>query len=50
MTDLISNSDKSDFDKVFDDIHDTFAREITIFKKEKKVFVATNNTYNALYT
>jgi len=50
MSDLISSSDKSKFDKVFDDIHDTFAREITIFKKEKKVFVATNNTYNALYS
>jgi len=50
MTNLIPNSDKNKYDKVFDDIHDTFAREITIFKKEKKIFIATNNTYNALYS
>lgn len=50
MADLIPGSDKIAFDAIFDDIHDTFAREITIFKKEKKVFVATNPTYNALYS
>lgn len=50
MGDLISNSDKIKFDNAFDDIHDTFAREITIFKKEKKIFIATDSTYNALYS
>lgn len=50
MADLISNSDKNSFDNVFDDIHDTFAREITIFKKQKQIFIATNSTYNALYS
>lgn len=50
MADLIPGSDKTAFDAVFNDIHDTFAREITIFKKEKKIFVATNSTYNALYS
>jgi hypothetical protein len=50
MSDLIPSSDKQAYESVFDDIHDTFSREITIFKKSKKIFVATNNTYNALYS
>lgn len=50
MTDLFSSSEKSAFDRVFDDLHDTFGRDITIFKKSQKVFVATNSTYNALYS
>ena len=50
MTDLLSSGEKSAFDAVFDDLHDTFAREIVIYKKSKKVFVATNSTYNALYS
>lgn len=50
MADLFSSSEKSAFDKVFDDLHDTFGRDITIFKKSQKVFVATDSTYNALYS
>lgn len=50
MSDLIPSNDKIKYDKIFDDIHDTFAREITIFKKEKKIFIATDSTYNALYS
>ena len=50
MSSLISNSDKDAFDDIFDSIHDTFSREITIFKKEKKVFISTQSTYNALYS
>lgn len=50
MSNLIPEDQKKAMDDVFDDIHDTFAREITMFKKEKQVFVATNDTYNALYS
>ena len=50
MTDLLSSGEKSAFDGVFDDLHDTFGRDIVIYKKSKKVFVATNSTYNALYS
>jgi len=50
MSGLIPEDQKKAMDDVFDDIHETFAREITMFKKEKQVFVATNNTYNALYS
>ena len=50
MTDLLSSGEKSAFDGEFDDLHDTFGRDIVIYKKSKKVFVATNSTYNALYS
>ncbi len=50
MSDLLSSGEKSAFDAAFDDLHDTFGRDIVIYKKSKKVFVATNNTYNALYS
>ena len=50
MADLIPSSDKTKYDSVFNDIHDTFARNITIYKTKKKTFVATNSTYNALYS
>ena len=50
MADLIPSSDKTKYDSVFNDIHDTFSRDITIYKTKKKTFVATNSTYNALYS
>jgi hypothetical protein len=50
MSDLLSSGEKSAFDAAFDNLHDTFGRDIVIYKKSKKVFVATNNTYNALYS
>ena len=53
MADLVSASDKSDMERAIVDVHDTFARDITIYKNKKEVFVATNpvfkSTYNALY-
>tara|TARA_R100000008_G_scaffold81896_1_gene65580 strand:- start:4855 stop:5313 length:459 start_codon:yes stop_codon:yes gene_type:complete len=53
MGDLISASDKSDMEAAIEDVHDTFARNITIYKNKKEVFVATNpvfeTSYNALY-
>ena len=36
-------------ENVFVNVHDTFARNITIYKKKKAIFVSTNQTYNALY-
>ena len=53
MGDLISASDKADLEAAIDDVHDTFARQITIYKNKKEIFVATNpvfeSSYNALY-
>lgn len=50
MSSLIPDSDKKVISDVFDDIHDTFAREISVFQRETEIFVATNGTYNALYS
>lgn len=50
MGSLIPDSDKQKLASVFDDMHDTFARDITVFQTENEVFVATNGVYNALYS
>lgn len=49
MGSLISDSDKEAFQSVFDDIHDTFAREIKFIKDAKKVILSTDPNYNYLY-
>lgn len=49
MSSFLSDSEKNALGNVFDDIHDTFARDITVFKRDNEIFVATNGTYNALY-
>lgn len=53
MADLITGTDKADMEAAIVDVHDTFSRDITIFKNKKEVFIATNpvfeSTYNALY-
>jgi len=49
MGSLISDSDKVGIGNVFNDMHDTFAREVTVFQRKNDIFVATNGTYNALY-
>ena len=50
MGSLISDTDKTNIGKVFDDMHDTFARGVIVFQKDNEIFVATNGTYNALYS
>ena len=50
MGSLIPDSDKNAIGNVFDDIHDTFARDIIVFQRQNEIFVATNGTYNALYS
>lgn len=50
MGSLIPDSDKNAIGDVFDDIHDTFARDIIVFQRQNEIFVATNGTYNALYS
>ena len=49
MGSLISDTDKTAIGNVFNDMHDTFARPVTVFQKKNDIFVATNSTYNALY-
>jgi hypothetical protein len=49
MADFFSSEQKAQLEAVFTNIHDTFARDISIYKKKKSIYVATNQTYNALY-
>lgn len=50
MGSLISSGQKNQLENVFTHVHDTFSRTITIYTVKKKIFVATNETYNALYS
>jgi hypothetical protein len=51
MTDLFTSTEKTDLDKVFDDVHDTFSREIFVYKihTQRLVGINVNQSYNALY-
>ena len=49
MGSLISDSDKNRFESVFDDIHDTFARDIKFIKEAQRVILSTDPNYNYLY-
>lgn len=48
-TSLISSSEKIALESVMDDIHETFAREITAYKDSSKVVFITNPNFNPLY-
>ena len=48
-TSLISDSEKTALNAVIDDIHETFAREITVFKEASKVVIITDPNFNPLY-
>jgi hypothetical protein len=50
MATLISSGQKTQLENVFVNVHDTFSRQITIYTVKKEIFVATNQTYNALYS
>lgn len=52
MVSLIGSSKKVELDSVFDDIHDTFSRDIFVYKIHTKrlIGINTNESYNALYS
>ena len=49
-TSYLTAAQKTSYQEVFENMHATFARAITIYKTQVGVFVATNNAYNALYS
>jgi hypothetical protein len=49
MTSFIDNIDKDGLESVFDDLHDTFARDIKFIKDSQKIILSTNPNYNYLY-
>lgn len=49
MSDLLSSLDKSNIHAIFDDLHDTFARDITIYVSEDGVLIDTDGNHNPIY-
>jgi hypothetical protein len=49
MPTLLSDIEKTAYSNVFNDIHDTFSRDVIVWKTPKKVVVSTNNNHNFLY-
>jgi hypothetical protein len=46
---LISSSEKTALEAVMDDVHETFAREITVYKDASQVVIITDPNFNPLY-
>ena len=49
MSGFLTENQKNNIKDIIDRIHDTFAREITVYKFGQNVAIATTNEYNALY-
>lgn len=48
-TSLISDSQKNTIKAIIDDIHETFARNITVYEEGKKVLIAASSEFNGIY-
>jgi hypothetical protein len=48
-TSLLSNAEKSALNSVFDDIHETFARDIIVYKDASQIVIITDPNFNPLY-
>jgi hypothetical protein len=49
MAGFLSENQKNNIKSIIDQIHDTFAREITVFKIGQRTVIASSPSYNALY-
>ena len=49
MPSYISDSVKKIFAEQFANLHDTFARDIVVYKEAKKVIINTDPNYNYIY-
>lgn len=49
MASLLSSSDETLIQSLNTDLHDTFAKPITVYQNSQQVFVATSPQYNAIY-
>jgi len=48
-TALISESQKNTIKAIIDDIHETFARNITVYEEGEKVLISASSEYNGIY-
>lgn len=46
---LISASQKTAIQNIIDDIHETFARNITVYEEGKRVLISASSKYNGIY-
>ena len=49
MANLLSDADKEKLGNVFQDLHDTFSRDILVYKEAKKVVINTTMEHNPIY-
>ena len=49
MAGFLSDSQKNEVRAIVDKIHETFAREIIVYKKGQKISVSTSSGYNSIY-
>lgn len=49
MSDLLSALDKSNIHQAFDNLHDTFGRDITIYVKKNVTIIDTDGNHNPMY-
>ena len=49
MASLLTSAQKAALQSAFDSVHDTFARDIYIFKEAKNVTISTSPNYNPIY-
>jgi hypothetical protein len=48
-TSLISDSQKNTIKAIIDDIHETFARNITVYEEGQKILIAASTEFNGIY-
>jgi hypothetical protein len=48
-TSLISESQKNTIKDIIDDIHETFARNITVYEEGEKILIASSSQFNGIY-
>ena len=49
MASFLSTSQKTEIDKLYNKLHETFAQNITVYKNGKKTLIAHDPKYNAIY-
>jgi len=49
MANLLTHAQKAALQSAFNDIHDTFARDIFIYKEAQVTILSTNPNYNPIY-
>jgi hypothetical protein len=49
MASLLSDAEKTSLNSCFSDLHDTFARDINVFKDSQKTIITTNLAFNPIY-